>query len=154
MLCWAFAPLLAQQPRAEEARETLRFIRLAESKKNLDFSEDKLLQVNELLDRFEEAKIAAVRRESEIRRRLTGGAYSEDESQQLLDELLQVRGRQHQNEMDLWRDVKAILSPAECLELWLFYDRFQKEVYRRIRSIREDRQQSFQRRGTNRRRPR
>lgn len=125
-----------QARKMKEIRESLRFVRMAESRKRLGFSDEKLLDVNELLDRMEAQKIDLISREHQLRRKLQRKDFSEDEAEALFDELLTVKKDIMNNETQLWSGIRDILNPQESIEFFLFYDRFTKEVQRRMRDKR------------------
>lgn len=130
---------IAQPPRYEEVAETIRFIRLAESKRQLDFSEEKLLKVNEALEAFEQKRFALVKRENELKRMAVEEQYPQGGGQELIDELLSIRERICKEETDLWHAMQTFLTPQEVIRVWVFYDRFQREVFKKIRGIQERR---------------
>ena len=120
----------------KEIRESLRFVRLAESRKRLGFSDEKLMEVNQLLDQMEGQKIDLIAREHRLRRNLGAPSLTDEEAESLFDELLAVKKEIMENETRLWTGIRGMLTPRESVEFFLFYDRFTKEVQRRMRGKR------------------
>jgi len=120
----------------KEIRESLRFVRLAESRKRLGFSDEKLMEVNQLLDQMEGQKIDLIAREHRLRRNLGAPSLTDVEAESLFDELLAVKKEIMENETRLWTGIRGMLTPRESVEFFLFYDRFTKEVQRRMRGKR------------------
>ena len=125
--------------RMDDARETIRCSRLAETKKKLALSDEQLLKVNELFDAFEEKRFDLVRSEQELRRKAMEGRLSEDEAKSTFASFMEIRDQIHQLERVLWQDMSAFLSGKETIEVFQFYDQFQKEVFRRVRNLQEKR---------------
>jgi hypothetical protein len=148
LLCFSFL-LVAQDrppgpvdnPLLEEARETVRFIRLAETRKRLDFDEKKLLALNERLDAFEERKFSLLHQERLIHKRVLEKEYSPGEENQILQQFNDLREKIHRNEMGLYQELVEILSPAETLEFFVFYEQFQRDIGLRIRQLQQRRNQ-------------
>ena len=103
VLCLAGMSVYAQ-PDLEKMRETLRFVRLAESKNNLDFDDETLLKVNEIMDSFEERRFALLAREREIRQRASE-ELTDEEADRMLDDLVDVRKAMADNDLSLWTDI-------------------------------------------------
>lgn len=121
----------------EEALETLRFIRMAETKKALDFlSEEQLLDLNALLDEHEKERITIRRKEFKAVQRVRQGNLDEAEAGQILDQLVALRKQMHDGEMKLHQDVRAMLNNAESLAFFTFYEEFQRKIRRRISMLR------------------
>ena len=131
----------------QELRETLRFMRLAESKKNLNLPEDKLLAVNELFDAFEEKRFATRRQGRQLEKRIRQAKKSGEDTTGLIDDRLNLRMNDLKAEMALWASLKDSLSPTEAGETYIFYERFQRDVQRRIRSLQRDRRGGNQGKG-------
>ena len=147
-LMTGFLPLLGQN--IDEARETIRFIRLAETKKNLDIEESKLLALNERLDAFEEQRFELKKKERILNRQLMGETLDEASAAALLDQLMTNRETTAALEISLYKDVRGILTALETVQFVAFYQRFQRDVQRRIRSLQKERsgnQQGRPRRG-------
>ena len=130
---------LAQQRDVGEVRDTLRFLRLAETKKQLSLSEEKLLRVNEIFDRFEEVKFKLKAQERNLRRQIAGGDAGSDGAERLMNALSDLRRDNYQNETETWLELRKILTPPEALQLFVFYEKFQRDVQRRIHMLRENR---------------
>ncbi len=133
--------LFAQPPRGEkpnlkEIRDTLRFVRLAESKKRLSFDEDKLLKVNEILDVFEEQKFALIAREHKLRKE-AGKNPSDEEATRLLDDVITLKREMMDNDISLWTRIRETLTPRESIEFFMFYEKFSRDVQRRIRMLQQ-----------------
>lgn len=138
LVCTASA-LVAQPPDfpGEEALETVRFIRLAETKKQLDFlSEDQLLELNKILDDYEQKRFDIRKQEVTLRQQVKSGQADEEQAGQLLDEFFALRNAIHQNEMALQKDVRALLNNVESLAFFEFYNDFQRQIRRRIHMLR------------------
>jgi len=133
------SPAVAQDldnSRVEELRETLRFIRLAETKKKLPFNEDKLLRLNAMLDDYEAKRFELNRQERKLRQRIKLMESTEDAQAELvLDEYIALKKSEAENNIKLWEDLKQFLSPAERLQFLRFYEEFQREVQRRARMM-------------------
>jgi len=142
-ILWTFfllASAAAQQngPAAEtvdEIKDTLRFVRLAESKKALSFSEDKLLAVNEIADRFEETRFDLRAKERRLRFRLRRTQDSGGDGTAIIDEILALQTEEKAAERTMWEAVKKALTPTEAVAFYVFYERFQRDVQRRIRQL-------------------
>lgn len=130
----AGANLILAQPGAdlEKVQETLRFVRLAETRKNLSFSDEKLLALNEILDGFEATQLQLKHRERRLHFRLKNGRA---DSQKMLDEYVAIKEETHQNEMAMWKKVRVLLQPDEAVEFFTFYAEFQRKVQQRIRQL-------------------
>ena len=138
LLCCLFAPLLpvlAQGRNLEEVRDTLRFIRLAETKKNLSFDEEKLVAVNDLLDTFEEKQFELRQKERRLRFVSQKSDLTDSEAEEVLAAFVQLRKDMLANDLDLWTKIRGILSPRESVEFFTFYEHFQREIQRRIRTL-------------------
>ena len=139
-------PLAAQDaPNMEEAQKTLRFIRLAETRKKLELDDEKLLELNALLDVYEETKISLKMRERVLERRVRNTDGEDPEA--LLDDYTRLRTEQADLELKLIKDVRSMLKPSEAVAFFRFYHAFQREVQRRIRDVQRQRPN---RRGANR----
>ncbi len=136
LLC---APLLAQGPRLKEAQETLRFIRLAETRRNLQLEESKLLRLNEILDGYEATRLELKANEAQLTSALQKDKGSDEHSNRLLDDFAKYRKQQMENDLKLISDVRALLTPSESLTFFAFYERFQQDVQRRIRNFQQER---------------
>ena len=132
--------------RMDEAQETLRFIRLAETKKNLNLDEAKLLKVNDILDEFEAARFDLRKRQGIAYRRVQAGKYRDDEAVELVTQLKGIKREMLEGEMALWDKIEAVLTPSETLEFIQFYERFQKDVMRRVRLLQQERRGGLRRR--------
>lgn len=128
-------------PLLDEARETVRFIRLAETRKRLNFEEKKLLTLNEKLDSFEERKFSLLHRERQIHKRVLEKEYAAGEEKQLLQQFNELRESIHRNEMGLYQELAEILSPSEILDFFVFYEQFQRDIGMRIRQLQQRRNQ-------------
>ncbi len=123
-----------------ELRETLRFIRLAETKKNLNLSEDKLLAVNQILDEVDEKRFDLRREERQLKQQLKRAMRDENgEGLSIVDKIMEVKQRNIQLEVDMWTKVKAALTEDEAVDFIVFFERFQRDVQRRIRSLQNQR---------------
>ena len=132
----AMAQMQQRGRRASEAQETLRFLRLAETKKNLDFSDEKLLSLNEILDDFEKQRFDLTRERQKLHRLLLTAEDRDDaESQHLLDGYLTNKKKMLESEFAMVDRVKAILTPKETLSFMVFYERFQRDVQRKVRML-------------------
>lgn len=141
-LLWAVAlwgglaggSLMLAQPGAdlEKIQETLRFVRLAETRKNLSFSDEKLLALNEILDGFEANQLQLKHRERRLHFRLKNGGA---DSQKLLDEYMAIKEETHANEIAMWKKVRVLLNPDEAVEFFTFYAEFQRKVQQRVRQL-------------------
>lgn len=142
---------------SDEAMETLRFIRLAETKKNLNLDEAKLLRLNEMLDDYEARRFEMTRRQMRLHRKIKMG-FEPSEAEALLKNLRQVREGLAEIDDYLWNETEKILDPTEAIQFFQFYSNFQNEVRRRIRALRggdrqKQRNQQPFRRNKNRQRP-
>ncbi len=126
-------PPVQDAEKMKEIRESLRFVRLAESRKRLSFSDEKLLEVNNVLDEMEGQKIELIAREHRLRRTLEAGNLSDEEAGNIFDEIIEVKKQILENETRLWTSVRDLLTPRESVDFFLFYDRFTREVQRRMR---------------------
>lgn len=133
------APLLAQGPRLKEAQETLRFIRLAETRRNLQLEENKLLRLNEILDGYEATRLELKANEAHLTNALAKDSRSEEQNNRLLDDFAKYRKQQLENDLKLIADVRALLTPSEAVNFFAFYERFQQDVQRRIRNFQQER---------------
>ncbi|CAM2065815.1 hypothetical protein SCOR_10580 [Sulfidibacter corallicola] len=134
-LTFAGAAASAQDnPRVNEIRETLRFIRLAESRKSLDLSDEKLLEVNEILDEFEARQIELRQKQRKLNMRVNIG---EGDPNELLDQYMAVKQDLHDNELDMYRKIREKLTPDESLQFFKFYVKFQKKVQRQARELQQ-----------------
>lgn len=132
-LCLGSLPLVAQPgANLEKIQETLRFVRLAETRKNLSFSDEKLLTLNEILDEFESNQLKLKHKERRVKVQLREGLADKS---QLIDEFLQIKGEVHQNEMTMWTEVRKLLTPDETIEFFSFYSEFQRKVQQRARQL-------------------
>ncbi len=159
LLLTMLAPALgwAQQTpneaRMEELRETLRFIRLAETKKKLSFEEGKLLQLNELLDDYEAKRLDLNAQERRLRQRLKlQGAVDDPTAETYLNEYAEIKKAELTNNLQLWEQLKTFLTPSETLAFIQFYDEFQRTVQRRARQL-QMRREAPRRRGGMRQQP-
>lgn len=135
----SFSPLWAQPGKLDqEAMETLRFIRLAETKKRLNLDDSTLLSLNNMLDSYEIRRYELHKRQGEIHRKIVNG-YDEAKAKELLRELRQVKREMSENETFLWDEAEKILEPHQALEFFQFYAKFQSEVRRRVRALRDQR---------------
>ncbi|MCB1051758.1 MAG: hypothetical protein H6510_16315 [Acidobacteria bacterium] len=132
----------AQETPFEEAKDTIRFIRLAETKKNLDLSEDKLLKLNERLDSYEDRKFDLIRQENQLKQRISHQEVAKGEEAKVLETYRSLREAIHTNEMNLLADVQKILTPQESLAFFVFYEQFQREIFQKIRRIQDRRNQN------------
>lgn len=132
--------LLAQPQDLEEMRETLRFIRLAETKKNLEFSDEKLLKLNEILDEYE-AEHIQVRHDylNLIRQFVSSKELEATEAKTILDAYQANRLKNMQVETQLIADVRTVLNDQEALQFIRFYERFQRKVKRNLRAVQRER---------------
>ena len=130
----------AQPPNPEEAQETLRFIRLAESKKSLSLDENKLLQLNEILDDFEAERFALKRQEIKLRRQIKRSADNETKADRLISDMIALKRRTLENEINLWTRVQKGFSAGETIEIFTFYEKFQRDVQRKVRMLQNRRQ--------------
>lgn len=129
------------EERLSEIQDTLRFIRLAESKKNLEFSEDKLLKVNALADVLEAKRFEVRREEGRLNRQIRQAYDGGGDETAAIDQLMQLRAEQMAAEQAFWSDIKDVLTPQEATRFFIFYEKFQKEVQRRVRSLQQERMQ-------------
>ncbi|MBO1320174.1 hypothetical protein [Acanthopleuribacter pedis] len=116
----------------EKIQETLRFVRLAETRKNLDFSDEKLLDLNEILDEYEANQLKLKQRQRRLKMRLNEGPA---DKAQLIDEYFAVKVSVHENEMAMWKKVRELLTPDETIEFFTFYQEFQRKVQQRARQL-------------------
>lgn len=134
ILCFSLPSLAQGEERLNEVKDGMRFIRLAETRKNLDFSDEKLLQLNERLDSYEETRIKLRMRE----RRLTSALRKDKtDSNSLLDEYQSLKKEGLENELSLIKDVRAMLTPDEAVAFFRFYQSFNRDVQRRIRRLQD-----------------
>lgn len=129
----------AQAPPEREAGETIRFIRLAETKRQLDLGEEKLLRLNEILDAYEHKRFGLIRKEQNLRREAQNPDLPPDKGFALLEDYLAVQDEMHQNERQLWKTIKAEFPPDEAFKIWMFYEKFQKEMLKRLKTIHDRR---------------
>lgn len=128
----------AQPPElpGEEALETVRFIRLAETKKALDFlSEDQLLQLNDILDSYEKKRFENRRQEVALRPQVKTSQTDASKAGELLDQFIALRDERHQNDKALYQEVRALLNDSEALAFFAFYEDFQNKIRRRIHML-------------------
>lgn len=133
-------PMMAQTADLGEAQETIRFIRLAQTKKQLDYDDQTLLKVNEVFDHYESARFKLIHKEAELRRRGMSDDLSDQEASATFDEFRAVREELHDLENQLWNDMGGFLSGKQLIEVFIFYDQFQKEIFRRARNVQQKRQ--------------
>lgn len=139
LLSFLLAPLFSQSGRMdEEAMETIRFIRLAETKKNLNFDEDTLLKLNAMLDTYEEKRFELMRQQLRVHHAIRQG-FTEEAAVELLQELRRVRDAISANDTALWNDAEKLLKPHEALAFYQFYSEFQSDVRRRVRALQDER---------------
>jgi len=127
-----------QQPgrRVSEAQETLRFLRLAETRKNLDFSDEKLLALNDILDDFEKERFNLTRERQKLHRLLMAADSHDDaESTRLLEAFVGNKQKILASELAMVDRVKKILTPAETLRFVVFYEKFQRDLQRKLRLL-------------------
>ena len=155
LLLTATTSALAQRGRnmgrgLEEMQETVRFIRLAESKKELSFSDETLLKANEIADAFETARIKIKQQERRLNfqmRRAQRTGQVNGASMELVDQLIGLRKKEMDLQVKMWADLKAALTPDEAVQYYAFYERFSKDVRRRIQKLQRDRRQGNQNEG-------
>jgi len=129
-----------QGPDMAELRETLRFIRLAETKKSLNLSEEKLLQVNQILDEIDDHRFNLKQEERQLKQSLKRAMRNESgEGLAIVDEIVAARQRTAQLEVEMWTKIKATLTDDEAVDFILFFERFQRDVQRRIRMLQNQR---------------
>lgn len=140
-LLWSFQgpPGMQAMENMEEVRDTIRFIRLAESRKRLTFSDEKLLVVNDYLDQYEEKKFALKQEESTLQRQVLRGNFAVGEADKVLDALIANKKAVMELDMTLFAEMRRMLTPEEALEFFAFYELFQREVQRRVRSLMRER---------------
>ena len=119
----------------EEVRDTLRFVRLAETRKNLSFDDETLLRVNEVLDAVEDRRFALIIREQRVKQRVRQGNLSDEEADTLLDEMIAIRKGIAENETEMWSQIRSLLTPSQAIEFFAFYGKFTREIQRRIRML-------------------
>jgi hypothetical protein len=120
----------------DEVRETLRFIRLAETRKDLaEFGEEKLLQLNEMLDEFVARRLELKGAERMLHKRIVQGVSTDAEAEELLAELTRTKRAFHESELEMVAEARKILTPRETITFLRFYERFQREVQRRVRQL-------------------
>ena len=119
----------------DEIKDTLRFLRLAESKKALSFSEEKLLAVNEIADRFEDTRFDIRAKERRLRFRLRRAQTSGGNGTAIIDQIMALKARELEAERTMWSAVKETLTATEAVAFYAFYERFQRDVQRRIRQL-------------------
>ena len=134
--------LWSQEPVFNEMIDTVRFIRLAETKKQLKFEENKLLKLNEILDQYEEKKFSLVHRENQTKRIIASGNYKDGSEKELLKEYRDLRESFFKNELTLIDEVQELLTPKESMEFFVFYERFQRDIFQRARRL-QDRKQNM-----------
>ena len=135
----------SQGPDDTNIKDTLRFIRLAETKKNLSFSEEKLLKVNEILDDVEARHIDQGKKERELRRQIDQGGLSENQAKAILDDFRNVRKAQSDLEFQLFDRIQEVLTPLESIEFFVFYYEFKQKIARRINMLKQDQRPMDQR---------
>jgi hypothetical protein len=65
-----------------------------------------------------------------------------------LDNIAALRNARHEGEMQLFRDVRAMLNDSEALAFFEFYEGFQRKIRRKIQMLRRgDDGGQFKRRG-------
>ncbi|MDJ0836057.1 MAG: hypothetical protein QNK37_06030 [Acidobacteriota bacterium] len=137
------APVMAWQgpanADAQEMRETLRFLRLAETKKNLDLPEDKLLAVNDIFDQFEEERFNSRLKERRIRMQIRRARRQGDPAVDLVDQLMALRKVNVETEKKMWDKIKETVNQDQAVDVFNFYETFQRDVQRRIRTLQKER---------------
>lgn len=140
MMALGAASFAAPQGRnVDEVMETLRFIRLAETKKKLPFGEETLLKLNEILDKFEEQRFNLKSGERRTRWRVRDSNYSDKQAQSIIEEMIAIKKSNLENEVWLWERIQTILTPTQALEFFAFYEKFQRDVQKRIRRLQQER---------------
>ena len=127
-------PMDAQK--LDEMRDTIRFLRLSESRKKLNFNEDKLLMINEIFDALEELRFKTRGEEMQLRQTLIHEKASVEERVAALRELNALRQKMTTGEVETWALLEQKLTPEELLEVFVFYEKFQRDVRRRLGQLR------------------
>jgi len=117
-------------------KETLRFIRLAETRKNLDFSEDKLIAVNDILDMVEDRKIELIKSEKMMKNRISRPGLSEKEAAKLLIEFRALKKEHSGLDLLLFDHIQKTLTPLETIAFFTFYDKFKRKLAQQIKRLR------------------
>ena len=143
LICWgACLGAWSQEERFEEVRETLRFLRLAETRKQLPFDEDTLLKLNELLDDYEKELVQARRGESGVMaqlRRAKNKNLDDQEAAALLERVVAMKKAKLERDLDLLERVGSLLTPSETIIFYDFYERHQRNVQKRVRALMQER---------------
>ena len=125
-----------QEPMNEEKlaemRDTIRFLRLSESRKKLDFDDEKLVMINEVFDGLEEARFEMRGLEMNLRKTVTSKKASVEDRVTALNQLIEARQKLVEGEAQTWAELEEKLTKEELLEVFLFYEKFQKDVRRRL----------------------
>jgi hypothetical protein len=117
-------------------KETLRFIRLAETRKNLDFSADKLIAVNDILDMVEDRKIELIKSEKMMKSRISRPGLSEKEAAKLLIEFRALKKEHAGLDLLLFDHIQKTLTPLETIAFFTFYDKFKRKLAQQVKRLR------------------
>ena len=143
LLAFLAPTLFAQQP-SQEALETLRFVRMAETKKNLGFLDDAtLLKLNEILDDYEKKRFELRRKEARLKIQAAAAEEELDDATaaQLLERWHEVRASTYQNDTQMHQQVRELLDNKSAVRFYVFYEKFQRDVRRRINKLRGENNQ-------------
>lgn len=131
-------PALAQRGLDDEALKTLRFVRLTETREQLNFDDETLIQLNKMLDVYEAKRYKLMRKQLRVHAAIRRG-YEAKDAEKLLAELISVRKAMGENEAFLWSQASQLLEPTQALEFFQFYSSFQQDIRRQIRFLKEER---------------
>lgn len=120
------------QNKMEEIQETLRFLRLAESRKALEMDENALLKLNEVADRYEAEKMQLKRREMILERQAEQDTV---DAESWLREYQAVKEAMAANEKTFITSVRASANAEQAKSFIVFYEKFQRQVQRRVRTL-------------------
>ncbi|PIE91428.1 MAG: hypothetical protein CR997_01165 [Acidobacteria bacterium] len=130
----SFAQMKANK---EEVQETLRFIRIAETQRQLNFSEEKLLKINRILDQYEAKKLDLAKQYRALKQKLKKETPTESEAIALLTEYRKVKQMQSEQDLALFDQIQAFLDPLETIQFIAFHDTLRRKIGRRINMLQD-----------------
>jgi hypothetical protein len=139
ILLWT-CPISAQEEEAhgttQEARETLRFIRLAETRRSLNFPEETLIQLNLYLDDYERDRFLLTKKELRLKRQ-TQNLDLVEHPEQLLQEWKTLKQAQYDLDLKFLAGLEERLTSRQTIEFLAFYDQLKKKVTQRLRTLQD-----------------
>jgi len=137
LILFATTSFWAQAPDRAQVKDTLRFIRLAETRKQLSFNEEKLLKVNEILDEIEDRRIDLGQRERQLKKQVARPGLTEQKAVELLQSFRQMKQEQAELDLLLFDRIQAVLNPLETIEFFGFYADFKRQLAKRVNMLRQ-----------------